>query len=363
MSEILLKVNNLKTYLKRGNKVVRAVDGVDFEIMQGETLGLVGESGCGKTMIARSLMGIVPGKPVIFEGEIWLSNINLMGKKRFNNGRFSINIIKLANHFRIKWKHNKAVSDIRSKKIGMIFQIPESSMDPLFKVKSQIAEVTMRVQMFQSKKRSQCKKESLKEASNLLLRLGVNIEDRTYPYELSGGMLQRASIASAIAGQPELLIADEPTTALDVTIQLKVLSLLKEIKENFNLSMLLIGHDMSVISALTDKVAVMYNGKIMEYGQSEILLDENVKEKHPYTLALLKCVPRLLDDYLPLALPGNVPDSTETLPGCRFSSRCKEKENLQELGNLCDTKEPPEFYVKNNHKIRCWKFSNFEVKE
>jgi len=339
MKRALLRVVDLKTYLSRNGKLVYAVDGVDFELMPRETLGLVGESGCGKTMTARSIIGLVPGSPGIVSGEIWFSGENLLdglGEKDR------------------KWQrqHQKRLREVRGKGIGMIFQEPELSLDPLFPVGHQIAEVALahsgeidRTHWWQVNKRAGSKREIVEE---WLRNMEVDAEYNTYPHELSGGMQQRISIGAALAGKPSLLIADEPTSALDVTIQARVLHLLQRIKEESGLSILLISHDMSVISALADKVVVMYNGRVMERGESGVVLEEN-PDKHPYTEALLNAVP----EASLLVLPGDVPDATIRLPGCRFAPRCGLK---YEMGERCDTQEPPEFSLGPGHSIRCWKW-------
>jgi oligopeptide/dipeptide ABC transporter ATP-binding protein len=339
MKRALLRVVDLRTYLSRNGKLVYAVDGVDFELMPGEVLGLVGESGCGKTMTARSIMGLVPGSPGIVGGEIWFSRENLLEglEKKDRNWRR---------------QYQKRLREIRGKDMGMIFQEPELSLDPLFPVGHQIAEVALahsdemdRTHWWQVKRRAGGKREVAEE---WLRRMEVDAEYETYPHELSGGMQQRISIGAALAGKPSLLIADEPTSALDVTIQARVLHLLQRIKEDSGLSILLISHDMSVISALADKVVVMYNGRVMERGESGVVLEEN-PDKHPYTEALLNAVP----EASLLVLPGDVPDATFRLPGCRFAPRCGLK---YEIGERCDTQEPPEFSVQPGHSIRCWKW-------
>jgi peptide/nickel transport system ATP-binding protein len=343
MKEPLLKVAGLRTYLFQSGKPVYAVDGVDFELMPGETLGLVGESGCGKTMTARSIIGLVPGSPGIVSGEIWFSGENLLdGLERKER----------------KWRrqYQKRLREIRGKEIGMVFQEPELSLDPLFPVGHQIAEVALahsgeidRTHWWQVKKRIEDKREVAEE---WLRDMEVDAEYKTYPHELSGGMQQRISIGAALAGKPSLLIADEPTSALDVTIQARVLHLLQRIKEESGLSILLISHDMSVISALADKVVVMYNGRVMERGESGAVLEENL-DKHPYTEALLNAVP----EASLLVLPGDVPDATVRLPGCRFAPRCGLKlERDADFRKRCDTQEPPEISLEPGHVIRCWKW-------
>ena len=353
MKEPLLKVVGLRTYLSRSGKPVYAVDGVDFELMPGETLGLVGESGCGKTMTARSIMGLVPDWPGIVSGEIWFSGENLLQGLQKSVAQDSI----LAQKDR-KWRsqYQKRLKKIRGKEMGMVFQEPELSLDPLFPVGHQIAEVALahsgeidRTHWWQVKKRAGSKREV---AGKWLRRMEVDAEYNTYPHELSGGMQQRISIGAALAGKPSLLIADEPTSALDVTIQARVLHLLQRIKEESGLSILLISHDMSVISALADKVVVMYNGRVMERGESGAVLEEN-PDKHPYTEALLNAVP----EASLLVLPGDVPDATVLLPGCRFAPRCGLKlERNADFRKRCDTQEPPEISLEPGHSIRCWKW-------
>lgn len=362
--EILLKVTNLQTHLSRYGKRIYAVDGVDFELAYGETLGLVGESGCGKSMTALSIMGLVPGYPGIVEGEIYFSGLRLTAGSEIHKG-----LKGLKTRLSARRSRTQNLKEVRGKKIGMVFQEPELSLDTLFPIGMQIAEVIMahsdgfsNTHWWQPKKRAQQKKEALSLAGEWLNKLHIDAKITDYPYELSGGMQQRVSIAAALVCKPLLLIADEPTTALDATIQVKVLNLLQEIKEKANLSILLIGHDISVISALSDRVLVMYNGRIMERGNSKIVLNECFPDKHPYTLALLRAVPRIFGRRRLLVLSGDMPDASVRPSGCRFATRCELKKTLSaEIQKKCHTEEPQEFQIELGHTIRCWNWNEFNI--
>jgi oligopeptide/dipeptide ABC transporter ATP-binding protein len=321
-SQNLLEVRNLKTYFFTEDGVVKAVDGVDFKLKHGEVLGLVGESGCGKSVTSLSIMRLIslPGKVV--EGAILFEGIDLL---------------KLS---------EAEMIDIRGNRISMIFQQPQSSLNPVFKVGDQIAEV---LQIHR-----QIKKGADWERAVELLRL-VGIADpekkaHAYPHEMSGGQAQRVMIAMALALNPQLLIADEPTTALDVTIQAQILDLMRALRSELNTAVILITHDLGVIAEMADNVAVMYAGRIVEQADVNTLF---AKPLHPYTQGLIASIPILgmVKDRLEV-IPGTVPNLINLPPGCQFASRCPAR--LEYGLHICSQKEPELVSVQHGHSVRCW---------
>lgn len=319
MVKDLLEVKNLKTYFHTDEGVVKAVDDVSFKIKEKETLAVVGESGCGKSMTAMSIMRLVP-KPIgkIEGGEIIFKGQDLLTMS------------------------NNEIRDIRGNEIALIFQEPMTSLNPVFTIGYQIGEV-----LTLHKKMS--KKEALEEAIKLLSIVKVPRPEEIascYPYELSGGMRQRVVIAMAIACNPKLLIADEPTTALDVTIQAQILDIMRELKEKINTSILLITHDLGVVAEMADYVVVMYSGKIVEEA-SVIELYEN--PKHPYTIGLLKSKPVInkFQDEL-YSIKGQVPNPLDMPEGCYFNPRCKMAKDI------CRQKRPILKKVGEGHYVSCW---------
>jgi len=320
----LLEVKNLRTYFKSEDGLVRAVDGVDFHVYPGEVIGLVGESGCGKSVTALSIMRLIapPGKvetgEILFEGE---------------------DLLKLT---------ERQMRSIRGDRISMIFQQPQTSLNPVFMVGDQVAEV-MHIH-------EKLKKASAWEKTVELFRL-VGIPDperrmKSYPHEMSGGMAQRVMIAMALALRPSLLIADEPTTALDVTIQAQILDLMRNLRAEVGASVILITHDLGVIAELAERVAVMYAGQIVEQTSVSALFDEPL---HPYTQGLIGSIPILSKTIDRLeVIPGSVPNLVDLPPGCRFSPRCRARE---EHGlEICIQALPDLIEVKPNHLVRCWLF-------
>jgi peptide/nickel transport system ATP-binding protein len=323
MADRLLDVKNLKTYFFTDEGVVRAVDGVDLYIDKGETLGVVGESGCGKSVTALSIMKLIPQPPGrIVEGEI---NYN------------GTNLVTLAPN---------RMRKIRGKEISMIFQEPMTSLNPVFTVGEQIAEA---IRLHEGLGR----REAMAKTVDMLKLVHIpNAERRVkeYPHQLSGGMRQRIMIAMALSCNPNLLIADEPTTALDVTIQAQILDLLNELKSKLRMAVLLITHDMGVIAETAQRVVVMYAAKVAEEAPVGDLFKEPL---HPYTQGLLRSIPRI--DLAATTrqrletIPGTVPTLRgDIAPGCRFAPRCPF------VKSVCTEKDPVLKEVKPGHKVSCW---------
>lgn len=314
----LLEVKGLKTYFHIDGKVAKAVDGVDFEVYNGETLALVGESGSGKSITSLSVMGLIPQPP----GKIEAGSIELNGK----------DLLKLS---------EREMMRVRGNDIAMIFQEPMTSLNPVFTVGEQIAETLMR-----HKKMS--RKEALKKAVDLLKLVGFARAAEIvseYPHQLSGGMRQRVMIAIAMSCDPKLLIADEPTTALDVTIQAQILDLMVEMKEKFNSSILLITHDLGVVAEVADRVMVMYGGQIVEQASVQELFNN---PKHPYTNGLLGSIPSIDKTVDRLdSIPGTVPPAHRFPEGCRFAPRCKD------AMEKCHKVNPDLLEIATGHKVRC----------
>jgi peptide/nickel transport system ATP-binding protein len=323
MADRLLDVKNLKTHFFTDEGVVRAVDGVDLYIDKGETLGVVGESGCGKSVTALSIMKLIPQPPGrIVEGQILYDGTNLVDLP--------------ANRMR----------KIRGKEISMIFQEPMTSLNPVFTVGEQIAEA---IRLHEGLGR----REATTRTVDMLRLVHIpNAERRVkeYPHQLSGGMRQRIMIAMALSCSPKLLIADEPTTALDVTIQAQILELLNELKAKLRMAVMLITHDMGVIAETAQRVVVMYAAKVAEEAPVADLFKEPL---HPYTQGLLRSIPRI--DLAATArrrletIPGTVPTLRgDIAPGCRFAPRCPF------VKSVCTEKDPVLKEVKPGHKVSCW---------
>jgi peptide/nickel transport system ATP-binding protein/oligopeptide transport system ATP-binding protein len=314
----LLKIEDLKTHFSTHDGTVKAVDGVSLQINRGETLGIVGESGCGKSVTALSIMRLIadpPGKivggKILFEGQ----NLLDLGEKQMR--------------------------DIRGKKISMIFQEPMTSLDPVFTIGHEIIET---LQIHQDLD----KREARRQTINILTTVGIPDADKrvdSYPHELSGGMRQRAMIAMALACNPVLLIADEPTTALDVTIQAQILRLINELKEKFDTSVLLITHDLGVIAEMAEHVAVMYCGHIIEYADVHTLFENPL---HPYTKGLYRSIPRLDVEVKRLdAISGMVPNLIDLSLGCPYQNRC------EFCSDTCLRDMPALIPVADQHLVKC----------
>jgi peptide/nickel transport system ATP-binding protein len=326
-SKCILTVTNLKTYFPTPRGVIKAVDDVSFHLNRGEILAMVGESGCGKSVTAQSILGLVKVPPAMVEG-----SINFAGKE----------LIGL-----LEEEYRK----IRGMKISMIFQEPMSSFDPLYTIGQQLMEV--------SKAHLPLKEEEAKKRIIETLKL-VHIPEpekryNEYPHEMSGGMLQRIMIAMALITGPEIIIADEPTTALDVTIQSQVLNLMQELQSSYNGSMLFITHDLGTVAEIADRVHVMYAGKIVEKASVVELFESPL---HPYTSGLLRS--RVKREYKGKDLPyikGYVPRADQFSTGCRFSPRCPN------AMVKCQEMTPPEFHPNQNHIVSCWLFEGSDKSE
>jgi peptide/nickel transport system ATP-binding protein/oligopeptide transport system ATP-binding protein len=318
----LIEITDLKTYFYTEDGVVPAIDGVSFKINKGETLAIVGESGSGKSVTSLSIMRLVqpPGK--IINGDIVFNGESLLDKS------------------------DAEMRAIRGNKISMIFQEPMTSLNPVYRVGDQISESLILHQ-------GMSRKEALEQAVKLLKLVGIPEAERRvkqYPHELSGGMRQRVMIAMALACKPELLIADEPTTALDVTIQNQILELMKELKEKTNTSILLITHDLGVVAEMADRVVVMYAGQIVEQGDVYTIFEN---PKHPYTEGLLRSMPSYgkRTDKLHV-IEGVVPNPLRLPKGCRFAPRC------QYATELCHAEMPEITQVTEDEVVRCWKHTD-----
>jgi len=327
----LIDVNDLKTYFYTEDGVVRAVDGVDFEIYPGETLGIVGESGCGKSVTSLSIMRLIESPP----GKIAGGSIMFDGK----------DLTKLSQN---------QMRKIRGNDISMIFQEPMTSLNPVYTVGDQIMEAILL-------HKDVNKKEAREQSIDMLRKVGISLPEQRvdeYPHQLSGGMRQRVMIAMALSCDPQLLIADEPTTALDVTIQAQILDLMNGLKDKFNMAIMMITHDLGVIAEISDRVAVMYAGKIVEYTDVKTLF---ANPKHPYTWGLMHSIPRLDKEVEKLsAIPGIVPSPLNFPPGCKYNTRCPLADEK------CRTEEAPLVEVEPGHKVRCWhqeKLEELKAKE
>ena len=324
----LLEVKGLKTYFYTEDGVVRAVDGVNFEVYAGEVLGIVGESGCGKSVTSLSIMRLISKPGRVDAGEILLDGENL------------INLSE------------EEMTKVRGNRISMIFQQPQTALNPVFKVGDQLAEVL-------NVHQDLGKDAGWRRAVALLKMVGVPDPERrveAYPHELSGGMAQRVMIAMALACVPELLIADEPTTALDVTIQAQILDLMRDMRREMGTSVILITHDLGVVAEMAERVAVMYAGEIVEQTDVNSLFDEPM---HPYTQGLIGSIPILgeIKDKLDV-IPGSVPNLVNLPPGCRFAPRCQSR--FKHSLKICTEVKPDLEEIKPGHFVRCWLYQNAE---
>lgn len=330
MSETLLRVQNLATHFHTDFGTVRATDGVTFDVREGEVLGLVGESGCGKSVTARSILRILAKNAEIADGRI-LFGSDLAGESGY------IDLVAPKDD-------SKLLRRIRGREIGMIFQEPMSALCPVYTLGNQIAEVLILHE-------DMTKSEAREETVRLLDRVGLAQPRRhldSYPYQLSGGMRQRAMIAMALACHPKLLIADEPTTALDVTIQAQILDLIMELHEEYRMSVIMITHDLGVIAQVAERVAVMYLGKVVEQGTAQQLFKDPL---HPYSKALLRSIPKVTRPRGSrlATISGSVPDPYSVPEGCPYHTRCDAA-----MAGLCDATEPAIAEVTDGHEVRCF---------
>ncbi len=320
MKPDLLKIDKLKTYFYTKRGVVRAVDGIDLALNRGETLGIVGESGSGKSVTALSILRLVPSPPArIVSGRILFNNKNLLEMD------------------------DSAIRKIRGNEIAMIFQDPMSSLNPTFTIGNQIIES---IKLHQGLG----KREARLKAIEMLQSVGIpSPEQRVneYPHQLSGGIRQRAMIAMALSCNPALLIADEPTTALDVTIQAQVLDLMDNLREEFDTAILFITHDLGVVAGMADHVAVMYLGKIVEIGTVKDIFHN---PKHPYTLGLMNSLPsmKIRSKKRLVPIQGVIPNPIKAPSGCRFNSRCPK------AMDHCKKESPVLRELEATHKVACW---------
>ena len=322
VSNELLRVEDLKTHFFTDDGVVKAVDGVSFKVNRGETLGIVGESGCGKSVTSLSIMRLIahPGK--IVQGKIVLRGLD------------------------VAQLDESSMRQIRGNRIAMIFQQPTSCLNPVFRVGDQISESLML-------HRGYTKQQARKRSIELLTMVGIpSAKTRVdaYPHEMSGGMCQRVMIAMALSCEPELLIADEPTTALDVTIQAQILELMKDLKTRFDTGIILITHDLGVVAEMADNVSVMYAGKVVEEASVNDLFES---PKHPYTQGLLASIPVLGEVREKLAvIPGTVPSLRNLPAGCRFAGRCPY------VMDICRVEEPGLLQITETRTSRCWLYAD-----
>ncbi len=319
----ILRIENLKTYFDTWAGIVKAVDGVSLNVREGETLGLVGESGSGKSVTALSILRIVPRPGKIMEGKIIYKGENLLEKTE------------------------NELQNIRGKEIGYIFQDPATSLNPVFTIANQLMEVIRRHQKL-------TKEEALEKAIELFRLVEIpdpEIKIWNYPHQLSGGMKQRMAIARALSCQPNLLLADEPTTNLDVTIQAQILELMRNLKKKLGMAMILITHDMGVVATVADRISVMYAGRICETADTKTIFN---KPLHPYTRALLEAVPNIAMKREKLKIiPGAIPNLISPPSGCRFHPRCDFAQSI------CTSTIPQLVEIEPDHYVACHRAKEF----
>jgi peptide/nickel transport system ATP-binding protein len=325
MSEAILKIEGLKTHFYTEAGIVKAVDNISFEIRKGESLGLVGESGSGKTVTALSVLKIIPKPGKIVEGKILFKGKDLVEYSE------------------------QDMQKIRGTEIAIIFQDPSSSLNPVYTVETQLRDILL---AHETLTKDECRKKIL-ELLNLVGIPEAEMRMREFPHQFSGGMKQRVAIARALALHPALLFADEPTTSLDVTIQAQVLDLLEKLKQELNMSLVMITHDMGIIAKMTTRVVVMYAGNVCEIAETGVLFEQ---PRHPYTALLLAAVPRLDMRKTLSIIPGNIPNLIEPPSGCRFHPRCKY------ATDKC-TQVPPELLeIGPDHYIACHNWNSIKFK-
>ena len=328
-TEPLLDVRGLKTHFDTRQGVVRAVDQVDLHVDRGEVLGLVGESGCGKSVTSFSIMGLIAHPGAIVAGEILFNGQDLTAMKK------------------------DEIRKLRGDHISMIFQQPTSALNPVYRAGAQIKEVF-------ELHRDWSKDVEEEKVIEMLTQVGISDPKRraeSYPHELSGGMAQRIMIAMALACEPELLLADEPTTALDVTIQAQILDLIRDLQKSFNTAVILITHDLGVVAEMADRIAVMYAGEIVEEADVRTIFR---KPLHPYTQGLVGSIPVLgkLKTVLD-TIPGVVPSLIDLPAACRFATRCVSR--IEHGLEICTQRKPELLEVDEGHKVRCWLYQDGEA--
>jgi peptide/nickel transport system ATP-binding protein len=334
--DVIVEVRDLRTHFFLHEGIVRAVEGVSFDVYQGRTLGIIGESGSGKSVTAQSIMGIVPSPPAKqLGGEVLLHMVNERG---------NYEVLDLAALPRT----GRQMRAIRGKEIAMIFQEPMTSFSPLHTIGNQIMEgILLHIP-------DVTKTEARKRAIEMLRRVGIpraELQIDAYPHQFSGGMRQRAMIAMALSCNPRLLIADEPTTALDVTIEAQILELLEDLQADFGMSIMYISHDLAVVGGIADEVMVMYLGLVMEHAPVERIFDEPV---HPYTRALWRSIPKIdgpIENLVPIS--GAMPSPFAQQSGCPFYSRCTEA-----MTGICDVARPALTEAHPGHSVRCFLYSD-----
>lgn len=328
MSDVLIEIKDLKTHFYTETGQVTAVNGVSFDVKKGEIVGVVGESGCGKSVMSQTILRLLEEGTVEYEGEI-----NFNGK----------NLLSL---------NKRQINEVRGNDISMIFQDPLSTLNPVHTVGRQIAESIILHQ-------NASKKAAEEQAIELLRLVGIPSPEqraKEYPHNLSGGMRQRAMIAVALACRPKLLIADEPTTALDVTIQAQILDLMKNLNEELDMGIIFITHDLGVVADLCSRVVVMYLGEIVEEASIEELFSQPL---HPYTQGLIRSIPQLDGDRSAMlhTIEGTVPPLTRVPRGCRFAARCPFADEQ------CISSSPPVYEYTASQKVKCWKFGEILAKQ
>ena len=324
MAQPQLSIKRLQTYFKTDDGIVKAVDDISFDLEAGETLGIVGESGSGKSVTGLSILGLIPRPPGYYPGgEIYFEGKNLL--------TFS----------------ERQMRELRGNRISMIFQDPMTSLNPFLTIERQLTEV---LELHKKMTPSQASK----RATEMLERVGIPDAPqriRQYPHQFSGGMRQRVMIAMALLCEPALLIADEPTTALDVTIQAQILSLIDDLRKDFHTSVILITHDLGVVAGMTERILVMYAGKIVERGPTDKLFSGKV---HPYTEGLLNSIPRVNEEVRDtlMPIPGLPPDLSNLPPGCSFQPRCAR------ALDRCRSEYPTVVHLASDHEASCWDLEN-----
>lgn len=331
----LLEVRNLKTHFMLDQGLVRAVDGVDFTVKRGQTVGLVGESGCGKSVMARSILRIVPYPGQIVDGQI-------LFHRPYRNGA-DHGVVDMA---QLDAKGSEA-RKIRGGEISMVFQEPMTSLSPVHTIGNQIIEA---ITLHQDISKQAAREQAIEMLNHVNMPQPNRTIDR-YPHQLSGGMRQRAMIAMALSCRPALLIADEPTTALDVTTQAQILTLMRQLQDELGMAIIFITHDLGVIAQMVDYVVVMYLGRVVEMADVDTIF---YNPQHPYTQSLLRSIPRLgrksahgITDKL-TAIRGTVPDPYSIPDGCPFHPRCRKA-----IKGVCDKKDPPFLQTEPGHQVRC----------